>query len=90
MWIGNTKDKAGQTTTEMEEKIKTELAEIAKMLQNDGGDCELVKIEGKTVYLRLHGACSGCPHAAMTLKNGVETILKANVDPEIEVVRAED
>lgn len=73
----------------MEEKIKAELAEISKMLQNDGGDCELVKIDGKTVYLRLVGACHGCQHAMMTLKNGVETILKANVDPEIVVERAE-
>ncbi|MBR3085917.1 MAG: NifU family protein [Kiritimatiellae bacterium] len=74
----------------MEEKVKAELEEITKMLQNDGGDCELVKIEGKTVYLRLKGACAGCPHAAMTLKNGVETILKANVDPEISVVGVQD
>jgi len=74
----------------MEEKVKAELVEITKMLQNDGGDCELVKIEGKTVYLRLKGACAGCPHAAMTLKNGVETILKANVDPEISVVGVQD
>ena len=74
----------------MEEKVKAELEEITMMLQNDGGDCELVKIEGKTVYLRLKGACAGCPHAAMTLKNGVETILKANVDPEISVVGVQD
>lgn len=73
----------------MEEKLKSELAEIAKMLQNDGGDCELVKIDGKTVFLRLKGACSGCPHAAMTLKNGVEAYLKSNVDPEIVVERVE-
>ena len=74
----------------MEEKVQSELEELKRMLQNDGGDCELVKIEGKTVFLRLQGACSGCPHAAMTLKNGIETILKANVDPEIIVERAED
>lgn len=74
----------------MEEKIKTELEEIRKMLQNDGGDCELVRMEGKTAFLRLKGACSGCPHAAMTLKNVVETLLKANVDPEIVVERVED
>ncbi len=72
----------------MEEKIKEELEEIRKMLQNDGGDCELVKIEGKTVYLRLQGACRGCPHAQATIKNGVEQILKANVDPDIVVERA--
>ncbi len=72
----------------MEEKIKEELEAIRKMLQADGGDCELVSIEGKTVYLRLQGACSGCPHAQHTLKQGVEQILKANVDPEIVVERA--
>ena len=71
----------------MEEKIKEKIEDIRVMLQNDGGDCELVKIEGKTVYLRLQGACSGCPHAQQTLKNGVEAILKANVDPEIVVER---
>ncbi len=72
----------------MEEKIKEELVEISKMLNNDGGDCELVAIEGKTVYLKLKGACSGCPHAQQTLKQGIEQILKANVDPEIVVERA--
>lgn len=72
----------------MEEKIKEQLEEIRKMLQGDGGDCELVKIEGKTVYLRLRGACGGCPHAQMTLKNGVERILRDTVDPEIVVERA--
>ena len=46
------------------------------------------KIEGKKVFLRLQGACSGCPHAQYTLKSGIETILKANVDPEIVVERA--
>ena len=72
----------------IKEKIKEELVEIRKMLQGDGGDCELVKIEGKKVFLRLQGACSGCPHAQYTLKSGIETILKANVDPEIVVERA--
>ena len=72
----------------MEEKIKEKLEEIRKMLQNDGGDCELVKIEGKTVHLRLHGACGGCPHAQMTLKQGVEAWLRSEVDPEIVVERA--
>lgn len=72
----------------MEDKIKEKLEDIRKMLQNDGGDCELVKIEDKTVYLRLRGACGGCPHAQMTLKQGVEAYLRNEVDPEIVVERA--
>ena len=72
----------------MEEKIKEKLEEIRQMLQNDGGDCELVKIEDKTVYLRLRGACGACPHAQMTLKQGIEAYLRNEVDPEIVVERA--
>ena len=71
----------------MEDKIKEKLEDIRTMLQNDGGDCELVKIEGKTVYLRLQGACGGCPHAAETLKLGIEAALREEIDPEIVVER---
>jgi len=53
---------------------------IRPMLQNDGGDIELVGIdEDKSVRVRLQGACRGCPGAAMTLKMGVERILKERV-----------
>ena len=72
----------------MEDTIKEKLEDIRTMLQNDGGDCELVKIEGKTVYLRLKGACGGCPHAQMTLKQGIESYLRHEIDPEIVVERA--
>ena len=71
----------------MEEKIKTELAEIAKMLHSDGGDCELVKIDGKTVTLQLQGACGSCPYAMETLKGYVQENLRETVDPEIVVER---
>ena len=60
---------------------------VREMLQADGGDCELVTIEGKTVFLRLRGACGTCPYAQMTLKNSVEATLKENVDPDIVVER---
>ncbi len=72
----------------MEEKIKAKLEELRKMLQADGGDCELVEIADKTVKLRLRGACGCCPHATMTLKNGIERALRDAVDPEIIVERA--
>jgi Fe-S cluster biogenesis protein NfuA len=71
----------------MEAVIKAKLEEIRGMLQADGGDLELVKIEGKQVYLRLRGACGGCPHAQMTIKNGIERLLREGVDKELVVER---
>ena len=55
----------------MEEKIRTKLEELRGFLQADGGDLEIVSIEGKNVTLALKGACGGCPHATMTIKDGV-------------------
>ena len=68
-----------------EQQVNQGLDEVRTMLQRDGGDCELVEIDGKTVKLRLQGACRGCPGAAMTLKMGIERHLKENIDDEIEV-----
>ena len=45
-----------------------------------------MKIEDNKVYVKLTGACAGCAMAAMTLKNGVERMLKFNVDEKLEVV----
>jgi Fe-S cluster biogenesis protein NfuA len=72
----------------MDEAIKAKLEELRSMLQADGGDLELVSIAGKTVTLKLRGACGSCPHAASTLKHGIERALRESVDPEITVVRA--
>ncbi|MBP1590307.1 MAG: NifU family protein [Kiritimatiellae bacterium] len=74
----------------MEEKIKAVLSEISVMLQTHGGDAELVEIAGKTVKLRLQGACRGCPHAAATIKQYIEAQLQELVDPEIVVERVAD
>jgi len=71
----------------MEEKIRAKLEEIRGMLQADGGDMEVVEIDGKTVKLKLKGACGGCPHAAMTLKQGVEQMLRDEIDSAIAVER---
>ena len=70
----------------MEEKIKAKLEELRTGLQADGGDLELVKIEGKVVYLKLVGHCGSCPVAMMTLKQGIEAGLQ-EIDPEITVER---
>ena len=72
---------------ELQDKITAKLNELRTFLQADGGDLEIVRIEGKTVKLKLRGACGGCPHAAMTIKNGLERVLREEIDPEIVVER---
>lgn len=69
----------------MQEKVEKILGRIRPNLQADGGDVELVEVNEGIVKLKLTGACGGCPMAAMTLKNGIERILKAEI-PEIKEV----
>lgn len=71
----------------MEEKIRDKVEFLRKMLQSDGGDCEIVEIAGKTVMLKLRGACGSCPHAMATLKGYIEESLRSEIDPEITVER---
>jgi len=73
----------------MEDKIRAKLEELRGLLQADGGDLEVVAIEDKLVKLRLKGACGGCPHAAITLKQGIERALRDQVDGAISVERVE-
>ena len=70
------------------EKITALLEDMRAALQGHGGDLELVAIEGKTVQLRLRGACGTCPHAIATLKDYIEATLREQIDPEIVVERA--
>jgi Fe-S cluster biogenesis protein NfuA len=74
----------------MEKQIRARLEELRKHLQADGGDLEVVEIKDKDVRLRLVGACGCCPHAMVTLKEGVEKDLREQIDPEITVHRVED
>jgi Fe-S cluster biogenesis protein NfuA len=73
--------------SETEKRVKAALEEIKPRIQADGGDIELVAVEKDTVKVRLQGACAGCPMAALTLKQGVERLIKAKV-PEIRNVEA--
>ncbi len=70
----------------MKEKVEAALALIRPQLQADGGDVELVDVSDGTVQVRLTGACGGCPMAAMTLKEGVERVIKEQVPEVVEVV----
>ena len=72
---------------DLAKKITDRLEELRVHLQADGGDLEIVSIEGKLVKLRLRGACGGCPHATMSIKGGLERILRDEIDPEITIER---
>ncbi len=72
----------------MEANIRAALENIRPFLQRDGGDVEFVEYtEDKIVRVRLQGHCAGCPHAQMTIKQGIEALLKEQY-PEIQAVEA--
>jgi len=72
----------------MQEKVQEILEKIRPQLQADGGDVELVGVtEDSVVQVRLQGACAGCPMSQMTLKNGIEKVLKREV-PEVKSVES--
>ena len=71
----------------MKEKVEAILAQVRPALQADGGDVELIDVNEGIVKLKLKGACAGCPMATMTLKHGIERILKEQI-PEVKEVIA--
>jgi Fe-S cluster biogenesis protein NfuA len=73
---------------EMKEKVQKAIDLIRPSLQADGGDVELIDVSGDgIVKVKLTGACHGCPMSQMTLKMGIEKIIKAQV-PDIKEVLA--
>ncbi len=66
----------------MKEQVQQAIDKIRPMLQADGGDVELVDFQDGIVKVRLKGACAGCPMSQMTLRNGIERILKQQL-PDI-------
>ncbi|MBW2064143.1 MAG: NifU family protein [Deltaproteobacteria bacterium] len=72
----------------MKEKVEDALNKVRPSLQADGGDVQLIDVgEDGVVKVKLTGACGGCPMSQMTLKMGIEKVLKQNV-PEISKVEA--
>ena len=65
------------------------LQEYRPAIQADGGDIELLKVEDGKVYIKLQGACVGCPMSFFTVKLGLERLLSERL-PEINEVIAED
>jgi Fe-S cluster biogenesis protein NfuA len=71
----------------MKEKVKKAIDKIKPLLMRDGGNVELVDVVDGVVKVRLQGACAGCPMSQMTLKNGIERLIKEDV-PEVKSVEA--
>lgn len=71
----------------IKEEVQAALDRIRPSLQADGGDVELVGVEDNVVKVRLTGACGGCPMSQMTLKMGIEKIIKREI-PAVERVEA--
>ena len=71
----------------MRADVEKVLGKIRPALQADGGDVELVDVEGGVVKVRLTGACVGCPMANITLKNGIEALLKEEI-PSVDRVES--
>lgn len=76
-------------STFSKEEVQTVLDMVRPNLQNDGGDVELVDIKEEKIYLRLMGHCKGCAYSQMTLRNGIEKVLKEKLSPSIEVIGVE-
>lgn len=67
----------------MRDRVQKVLEEVRPHLQRDGGDVELVEITADNVVnVRLRGACGTCPGAIMTLKGGIERLMKERI-PEV-------
>ena len=64
--------------------------DVRPALQMDGGDIELVKVENENIYVRLVGACSTCPSSVMTMRMGVENLLREEFPSLNELVEVTD
>lgn len=70
----------------MKEKVQQAIDKIRPMLQADGGDVELVDFQDGVVKVKLKGACAGCPMSQMTLRNGIERVLKQQLPDVVKSV----
>lgn len=70
------------------DNVETVLDDLRPYLMADGGNVELVEIEGPIVKLRLQGACGSCPSSTMTLKMGIERRLREMIPEIAEVEQA--
>ncbi len=71
-------------------KVEEALKSIRPFLNNDGGDIELINVEGNKVFVKLQGNCVSCPMSLSTMKLGVENTIKQFAPQIVEVVNVVD
>ncbi len=75
------------TDAEMKDAVEAVFEQaIRPALASHGGDAQVVKVEEGVVFVELQGGCRGCPGARMTMKNGIESLLKEQIEGVVEVV----
>jgi Fe-S cluster biogenesis protein NfuA len=72
------------------DSIERVLDQLRPNIQMDGGDVQFIKFEDGIVYIKLKGACVGCPASMYTLKFGIEESIKQHVPEVVEVIALED
>ena len=88
--LGNDESVPSMTTETMaltEENVEKVLDELRPFLMADGGNVEVVELDGPIVKVRLQGACGSCPSSTMTLKMGIERKLRESIPEVSEVVQ---
>ena len=89
---GKTPDNKDKPHKDLDDEISNQIVELLETrvrpaVAQDGGDIEFYDYDDGIVYLRMRGACAGCPSSVLTLKSGIENMLKHFI-PEVQEVRA--
>lgn len=71
---------------EKENKIKDIIDSVRPYLVSDGGNIEFIKFENNIVYVKMQGACANCAMLDLTLKEGIETMIKDEIPEVVEVI----
>lgn len=75
-----------EKTVEIENKIKEIIDNLKPYLISDGGNIDFIKYEDNIVYVKLQGACANCEMLDMTLKDGIESVIKDEIPEVVEVI----
>lgn len=69
----------------IEVRVNRAIDKVRPLIQADGGEVWLIKVEGSTAYVQMLGACGGCPASNVTLKGAIEAVVSADVPEILEV-----
>jgi Fe-S cluster biogenesis protein NfuA len=71
----------------IEDRVNRALDKVRPLIQSDGGEVWLIRVDGKTAFVQMLGACGGCPASNMTLKGAIEAVVTADVPEVTEVLQ---